>query len=340
MIKKTIDFKLVNIALIALICYFIYQASDLWFLIINKIVSIFLPIIIGFSLAYAIYPFFKMLNKYVNKIVAVIIIIFIVILIIYLIFILLIPLLFNQIVNLINSLLYFIKNVSNNFQFDLNKIEENLIIFLNQIITNLGKYISATTLKTINVSINIITNAFIAISSGIYFLLDMEKIRNFIKDYIKNKKILKFLSLLDYELQKYFKGCFLTIFITFIEYTLIYFIIGHPDFLLLGILSSLGNLIPYFGGMLVVVVGVISGVVISKKLAITVIIVTFISSLFDSYILNPFIYKKSNKLHPIVVIISVFASGILFGFMGVLIAIPLAILIITSYRFYKENVEK
>ena len=107
--------------------------------------------------------------------------------------------------------------------------------------------------------------------------------------------------------------------------------------LLLGFLSGLGNFIPYFGGLLVQVIGVITGFTISPALGLTVIIVTLITSLIDSYVLNPLVYGKSNQVHPIVVIAAVFGGGILFGFVGIIIALPLSILIITSYKFYETN---
>ena len=62
-----------------------------------------------------------------------------------------------------------------------------------------------------------------------------------------------------------------------------------------------------------------------------------ITSLIDSYVLNPLVYGKSNQVHPIVVIAAVFGGGILFGFVGIIIALPLSILIITSYKFYETN---
>ena len=209
----------------------------------------------------------------------------------------------------------------------------------NQIITNVGKFVSDGAVKTINASISAFTNIFIALASSIYFLLDMDKIRISIKAYLssKSKKIYEYVATLDREIKKYIKGFLIIVCISFFEYTLIYYLIGHPNALLLGFLSGLSNFIPYFGGIFVQVIGVITGFTINPALGLTVIVVTLITSMIDSYVLNPLIYGKSNQVHPIVVIAAVFGGGILFGFIGIVIALPLSILIITSYKFYIEN---
>lgn len=340
MIKNKLDFKLINIALIAIICFFIYQSGDLWIGIINKILKIILPLFVGFVIAYALYPILEFLLK--NKIpknLGIAIIAAVVIALIATILILLVPLLSNQILSLIDSLIFFIKDVSINFNIDLGNFGDTLMNTFNQIITNVGKFVSDGAVRTINTSINVITNIFIALASSVYFLADMDKIRRSIKVYLasKSKKLYNYIAILDSEIKNYIKGFLTLVCISFFEYTLIYYIIGHPNALLLGFLSGLGNFVPYFGGIFVQVIGVITGFTISPGLGLTVIIVTLITSMIDSYVLNPLVYGKSNQVHPIIVIASVFGGGILFGFIGIIIALPLSIIIITSYKFYAKD---
>lgn len=341
MIKNKLDFKLINIALIAVICFFIYQASPLWLGILDKILKIVLPLFAGFVIAYALYPILEVLkDKKIPKGLGVGIILFVLIAIIVTIIILLIPLLSTQIVSLIDSLIIFIKDITTNFNIDLGSLGDTLIKTFNEIISNVGKYVSDGAVKTINTSINVISNVFIALASGIYFLIDMDKIREEIKKYLRSKsdKLYRYISLLDHEIKNYIKGFLTIVFISFFEYTLIYYIIGHPNALLLGILSALGNFVPYFGGIFVQVIGVITGFTLSTSLGISVIIATIISSTIDSYILNPLVYGKSNQVHPVIVIAAVFGGGILFGFIGIIIALPLSIIILSSLKFYKEEI--
>jgi len=325
MIKNKLDFKLINIALIAIICYFIYQSSDLWLNIINKIISIILPLFLGFVLAYAIYPFINYLNKYkIPKIFGIFLVLLLILIILFGVIILLIPILKEQIISLIDYLIIFIQNVN---------IENK---YLNQIIIEATTYIPTGIFKTINSSIDVLSTLIITLVISIYFILDMDKIKNLLKKHL-NYKIFNYLKTIDIELQKYIKGFMKIVFISFFEYTFFYSIIGHPNAVLLGILASISNFIPYFGGIIVQIISVITGLVINPTLGIKVTIVSLILGLFDSYILNPIIYGKTNELHPLIVITSVFAGGILFGFIGIILAIPISIVIITSYKYFKDN---
>jgi len=62
-------------------------------------------------------------------------------------------------------------------------------------------------------------------------------------------------------------------------------------------------------------------------------------STVDGYVINPLVYGKSNKIHPLLVIISVFIGGALFGIMGIIISLPTAIIIVTTYRYFEEDLK-
>lgn len=343
MIKNKLDFKLVNIALLAVIVFFIYASSGLWMGLFNKIITIALPLLAGFVIAYALYPGVEYLIKHkIPKGLAVFLIIAAIIGIVVTVLILLVPMLAGQIVSLVDGLGVFIKNFSSDFHIDFGSLGDTLMNSLNQIIASVGKYVSDGAVKTINTSINVITNVVIALASSVYFLIDMDKIRASVKNYLskKSKQVYNYVAALDYEIKKYLKGFMQIVFISFFEYVLVYYIVGHPNALLLGFLSALANFIPYFGGIIIQIVAALTAFVVSPSLFVKVLIAVFICSMIDTYLLNPFVYGKSNEVHPIIVITSVFAGGILFGFVGIIIALPLSILIITSIKFYKNNVKK
>ena len=62
MIKNKVDFKLINLALIAFIAYILYQTSNFWLGTVNKVISVLSPLFIAFILAYVLYPYFKYLQ--------------------------------------------------------------------------------------------------------------------------------------------------------------------------------------------------------------------------------------------------------------------------------------
>ena len=70
-------------------------------------------------------------------------------------------------------------------------------------------------------------------------------------------------------------------------------------------------------------------------------IITFgILSSLDSYVINPTVYGKTNSIHPLITIIALFAGGIIFGITGVFISFPLAIFMVTTYKYFKEDITR
>ena len=66
--KEKIDYKLVNVALIALIVCLIYWTGNLWIDAVNKFIAIVTPFVIAFALAYATQPIvLKMQEKGMPK---------------------------------------------------------------------------------------------------------------------------------------------------------------------------------------------------------------------------------------------------------------------------------
>lgn len=341
MIKKGLDYKLVNICLIILIMFLLYKTGGLWIGIVKIISKIVLPFSLAFIFAYALNPALRYLcEKRIPKGIAIGIIVLIIIGIMIVISILLVPLLVNQITTLFKEILIFIKTMSINFNIDFKDIEDSISNLFNIFLEKASTYIPNGAISIVNVSIEYITIFFIFISSSIYFLIDMDKIRNEIKKILKrlNKNIYKLVYNIDLEMKKYFISFIKIMIITFFEYNLGFIIVGHPNFLLLGILASVSSIIPYFGGIIVNVIAGICAFVIGKSLFIKTMILIFILSMIDSYLIGPIVYGKSNKIHPLLSIFAVFAGGILFGIMGIIISMPLCIIILTIYRFFKDDI--
>ena len=121
---------------------------------------------------------------------------------------------------------------------------------------------------------------------------------------------------------------------------IIFLIIGHPNYLVLSILASVTNIIPYFGGLLVNILAVIIAAVVSPKLLILTIIVCIVCPNIDGYIIGPRVYGKTNQLPALVNIFAVFAGGVLAGFWGILVSLPIAITLITTYKFFENDINK
>lgn len=340
MIKNKIDYKLINVTLTILSIYLVYQTKDFWVGLLSTFWNIIFPFFISFIIAYALYPFLrKLMDKGLPKGLAVAIIIACILIVGIVMISLITPLLIEQTTSLFNGIVSFLKELSAKYNINFKDVQNTLSMSFNDILEKLGGVVSNGAINFISVSLDYLSKFFIIFASFIYFFIDMDKIRTVVRQFLlkKSKKMYDYVAILDNEMELYLSGFMKIVVISFFEYLIIYSIIGHPNAVLLGGLAAFGNLIPYFGGIVTNLIAAITAFVISPKLFIKTCIAFVIFSSVDGYVINPLVYGKTNKVHPLVVIISVFAGGILFGILGVIISLPLSILMIATFKFFKPD---
>ncbi|MBF0562438.1 MAG: AI-2E family transporter [Alphaproteobacteria bacterium] len=112
-------------------------------------------------------------------------------------------------------------------------------------------------------------------------------------------------------------------------------LVGLEVGLVVGFFAGLVSFIPYLG--------TISGFIISMILAFgqftnwvdiaLVVLVFAIGQVLESYVLQPRLVGRRVHLHPVWLMFSLLAGGALFGFLGVLLAVPIAAVIGVLARF-------
>jgi Predicted permease len=341
MFKNKMNFKLLNMAIFLLVVYLLYITGDLWRDFLGKIWTISFPFLLAFTVAYALYPFTLFLRRHrVPKVISNIIAILFIVVVGAFLVLTVFPVFTTELTNLFSSIIATIKELSLDYDLNLGPIQDTLSNTFNEILSTVGRNISTGAINFINRSINFITILFISFSVSIYFLYDMDKIRDRLKKIVRkrSKRTLKYLKLLDVEMRRYLSGFIRIALISLVEYGIAYMIIGHPSAFLLAVLAAVANLIPYFGGILNNTVAAITAFAISPALFIRTLIAFAVLSLLDGYVINPLVYGKTNKIHPILVISAVFAGGIIGGIIGIIISLPVAIIILTTYKFYKNDI--
>ena len=335
--------KLLNLLFMVIIVYVLYLMKDLWGGVYYKLVAILKPFIIGFALAYALNPFLRwMQSKKIPKGIGITIIILIVVSFIAFVIWSIIPVFTSELGNLYKGLLEFTKDISSKFNIDLSGLQKSLKVTFNKLSKDVAKEIPNQGVNILNTSINFVSNFIISTVAFIYLLIDMDNIRSKVKKYFKrkSKKTFKLVKEIDFETTNYFKGLFTNVLIQFIEYTLLYKLIGHPNFLLLGVIAAFSPLIPYFGGIIMNVIAIITASVVSPTLLILSCVICLVFPQLDGYLIIPKIYGKTNKVPPLLTIFAVFAGGVLGGMVGIIIALPLTIILLTIYRNYDEEISE
>ena len=326
-----INYKLINFLLVLLIVCLLYLIRGLWLGILTKIIAVIFPFLIAFAVAYAMYPYCKKLEGYgLPKWLAMGIIYFIIVGFIVVIGITVVPMLYDQVLLFLSNISAVITDISSKYEVDLGVLQKSISSISSDVLKNVGAYISDGAINIVNASINVVTNLIIVVAVSVYLLWDMDKIRDWVRTSLKKRKTktYRYIKRLDTEISNYFSGLFKTMIIQFVEYTIVFALIGHPNYLVLSILAAVTTIIPYFGGLLVNILAVIIASVVSTELLILTILVCIICPSIDGYIIAPKVYGKTNQLPALVNIFAVFAGGVLGGFWGIVISLPVTIVLI------------
>lgn len=122
--------------------------------------------------------------------------------------------------------------------------------------------------------------------------------------------------------------CGIVTILTFI--LLIIFDVKYP--VLLSFINGIFNIIPYFGPIFGAVPIVLVSIIYSPKIAIYVSISIYLIQLIEGNVIAPKITGDSVDLHPITVILVLILGGKIAGFLGMIIAIPIAVIIKVVYE--------
>lgn len=245
-----------------------------------------------------------------------------------------IPLLSDNIKNNVNYLIKFIEK--SNWPDD---IKNTLLYEINTLFINIYTNIFSSIKKVI---INLLTNIsyiidiFLGIIISYYFLLDSDKFRNLIISLAPLKWQGDFKTLwhsISKVLSNFVQGQILTsIIVGFLEFISL-LILGIKYPLLLAIIGTLLNIIPYFGPLIgFIPAGIISLTHSSSKVIWVAIVFIIIQQLENIYI-SPKILENKLGLHPVMTIFLVILGGELFGIWGMIFFVPLYAIIQVLINF-------
>lgn len=138
----------------------------------------------------------------------------------------------------------------------------------------------------------------------------------------------------DSVLAEFLRGQLLVMLAQAILYSLGLWIVGIEAFLLIGFLTGLLSFVPYLGFIVGIGVASIAGFMQFQDLIhlLYIFAVFGIVQTIESVLLSPLLIGERVGLHPVAVIFAVMAGGQLFGFLGVLLALPVAAVIVVLLR--------
>ncbi len=346
-----IDFTLKNIALffgIIALFFIIYATRD-----------ILLLFIISVLVAYLLNPIVEAFVKlHIPRFISVLLLVIILIIIILVLVAVMLPAILRDITHIINFTPHYINNIFIWIEETLTKYNIQSTIDLetskNYITERFGvisKYI-LNTLSSAAISVKnivgVLLNVFIVPVLVFFLLADFPDFKNFTNKLVERfnmQKILEHLSQLESLIGKYFRGMFLVGIILSCLYSLVLFIVGVKGWFIFGIITGFGAMVPYVGFSLGLVSSIIATIYTFHDFIhpLYTVIGFVIVQVLESMVITPKIVGDSLGINPVVVVIGLMIGGALAGFLGMIIALPIAAFIkilIDTYIFKKPIKQK
>lgn len=175
-----------------------------------------------------------------------------------------------------------------------------------------------------------------------YMLKDKDKLLSLTKKYLSsNDEVASFWLEMNMLISKYLNGKCIHIIIIFLVNWIAFSILGLNYALLLAIGCGLSVIIPYIGMIIITIPVVIIGLIqfgLSSDMMWLVALYTILQIL-DGYALTPMLFSETLNLDPFFILVAIVVFGALFGFWGVVLAIPLATFIKTIFTKWPVNTE-
>ncbi|MGE5480432.1 MAG: AI-2E family transporter [Chloroflexota bacterium] len=176
-----------------------------------------------------------------------------------------------------------------------------------------------------------------------YFLKDFNYLKKLVRALVEknNPKAVKDLQRISGIMRRWIAWQILAAFIVGTVSSIVFSIFGLPLPVLLGAFAGLVNPIPYLSLAISIGVGtlVVAAMAPQYLLQFAIVIVADVLGLhfINAYFLEPNIAGRQVGLHPVVLILSLFLFGSVFGFLGLLVAIPTTAVLMMYFKDWSFN---
>jgi predicted PurR-regulated permease PerM len=139
----------------------------------------------------------------------------------------------------------------------------------------------------------------------------------------RRERVREILTKMYKNVQRWFLGQLASMTIIGLLFTIALSVIGVPFALLLGVLSGLLAFIPFIGPAISVIPPILLALAQEPISALWVILAYAGVQFVEGNIVQPVVMSRAVSLHPVIIVFALLIMGTLFGFIGVLLAIPL-----------------
>lgn len=325
--------RLVYVILILSITLLLNLTWPLWSFLFGKFKAILMPFLIGFGIAYVLRPIVVFFERYkIKRAISVPITFLIIFFALWLLFSSIIPTLYTDLSALVDGAIegfqklykIYVDNSNNNPSPIVDSIFTKIIEYMNELFGKLPT-LPALVSNFIAKMLGVVTTTMFSFIIGIYFIMDYERVSAGTLKLAErvSPKLKASLLVINRSVSSYLKTLVVIMGITFVEYGTFYFVVGHNYALVMAVITSIALIIPYIGGIAANTFGFLTALNLGNTRLLLMFLGVMILPNVDSYIISPMVYSKRNKIDPLWSLFTFFAASNLFGFVGILISMPL-----------------
>ena len=175
-----------------------------------------------------------------------------------------------------------------------------------------------------------------------YFLKDKDKIKEKFKAMIpeaRKERLIRLFSNIHNDMTKYIIGKIkMAIFVGFATFIML-LALGVEFSFVIGIITCVADIVPYVGPLMGLIPAFVFAFIDSPIKALWIFVLYILIQWVENNIVGPKILSKETGFHPIVVLFLLILGAALFGFLGMILSVPIALVIKTVYNEYvvKKN---
>jgi len=191
-------------------------------------------------------------------------------------------------------------------------------------------------------ALTVLLGLFFTFAGAAYWIYERDRAVDFVTSLLprpRRKKVRDTWDLIDAKLGAFIRGQLLLVVLVASLLSAVFWLVGEPYWLLLGITAGLLEIVPVIGPLVALGIVIAAGLTESWKTAALAAGVLLGVRLLQDYLVTPRVLGGAVGLSPLIVLVSVFASTILLGGFYVLLAIPIAAAIGTIVEVVLLGVE-
>ena len=197
-----------------------------------------------------------------------------------------------------------------------------------------------------SVALTVLGNLILIPVALFYLLLDWKQLVRRVLELVPQRlrgSYDSFVAEADEVLGQYLRGQMLVMLILAIYYSVMLSFFGLDLALPIGVFTGLAIFVPYVGFGVGLVLAVLAGLLEFSgdggltRVALMVGVVYGLGQLLESFYLTPRLLGERIGLHPLAVIFALLAFGQLFGFVGILVALPVSAVLLVAARRLRQR---